>query len=59
MHQQHLDFLTKYHDTSKKQRPLLLNEYLKSLDSKDFNDFMDNYDIGLVDINLVQEKARA
>lgn len=59
MKQQHLDFLVQYHKTPEEQRPSFLNDYLKNLKAEDFDDFMDNYDIGLVDISLVQQTTNA
>ena len=49
MNNKHLDFLKKYHETSKSKQPKLLNKYLMELTKKgECDDFLDNYSIGLV-----------
>lgn len=54
----HIEFLKKYHNTPKKERKNQLFQYTSSLNEQEFADFWENYDVGLVNLDVVLEKEK-
>lgn len=56
----HIEFLKKYHQTPKEDRKNILHQYTSSLNEQEFSDFWENYDVGLVNLELIlaQEKNK-